>query len=167
MKHPLYACPQFRLLTHDKMLSTVRSNNVCLNCLKPGHFSKNCGSSRKCQRPHHSLLHIEVKPTMEQDSPPRENVRNSALAIAPMVSSHTESGYGSTLLMTCQMFVNAPDGTRIMACGLLDSEPLAQFLRLPLSTQHIRISGTTDMSCRSSLQSVAQSHLCFHLLRGC
>jgi len=38
-KHPLYVCPQFRSLPHDKMLTMVRSNNLCLNCLKPGHCS--------------------------------------------------------------------------------------------------------------------------------
>ena len=38
LKHPLYSCPQFRSLPHDKMLSTIRSSNVCLNSLKPGHF---------------------------------------------------------------------------------------------------------------------------------
>ncbi len=90
-------------------------------------------------------------------------MRNSALAIAPMVSSHAESGSGSTLLITCQMFVNAPDSTRTMSHGLVDSgsstsfisERLAQSLRLPLSTQHIRISGITGISCGSPLQSVA------------
>ena len=168
MKHPLYACPQFKLLPHDKMLSTVRSSNVCLNCLKPGHFSKNCGSNnrcRKCQKPHHTLLHIEAKSMSEkeQHQSPAENVHNSALAVAPMVSSYAQSGAGSSLLMTCQMFVNAPDGTRIRARGLLDSgsstsfvsERLTQSLRLPMSTQHIRISGITGMSRGTPLQSIA------------
>ena len=167
-KHPLYVCPQFKLLSHDKMLSTVRSSNVCLNCLKPGHFSKNRGSNnrcRRCQKPHHTLLHSEAKSsTDKQPSQSHEgNLHNSALAIAPMVSSFTQSGSGSTLLMTCQMFVNAPDGTCVRARGLLDSgsstsfisERLAQSLRLSLSTQHIRISGITGMIRGSPLQSVA------------
>ncbi len=80
-----------------------------------------------------------------------------------MVSSHAESGSGSMLFMMCQMFVNAPDGTRIATHGLVDSgsstsfisERLAQSLRLPLSTQHVRISGITGISCGSPLQSVA------------
>ncbi len=107
-KHPLYACPQFKLLPHDKMLSTVRSSNVCLNCLKPGHFSKNCGSNnrcKKCQKPHHTLLHRESAENKEQSEPP--STESSALAVAPMVSSYAQSGSGTTLLMTCQMFVNA------------------------------------------------------------
>lgn len=32
-RHPLYACSRFKSFPHDKMLFTVRSNNLCLNCL--------------------------------------------------------------------------------------------------------------------------------------
>ena len=49
-KHPLYACLQFKPLPHDKMLSTIRSSNVCLNGLKPGHFSKSCRSNNRCRK---------------------------------------------------------------------------------------------------------------------
>ena len=167
LKHPFYTCPQFKSLPHDKMLSTVRSSNVCLNCLKPGHFSKNCGSNnrcRECQKPHHTLLHIESKLATDNKDETPARVEPSSLAVAPMVSSHAQPGTGSTLLMTCQLLVHAPDGTRYQARGLLDSgsstsfisERLAQTLRLPLSTQHIRISGITGMSQRGPpLQSVA------------
>ena len=47
-KHPLYACPKFKSLPHDKMLSTVRSNNLCLNCFRPGHMARNCPSLHRC-----------------------------------------------------------------------------------------------------------------------
>ena len=87
----------------------------------------------------------------------------STLAVAPMVSSCAQSGSGSTLLMICQILIHAPDGTCVRARGLLDlgsstsfiSGRLAQSLCLPLSTQHIRISGITGMTRGSPLQSVA------------
>ena len=70
-KHPLYTCPQqFKLLSHDKM-STIHTSNVCLNCLKPGHFSRNCSSNnhcQKCQKSHHTLLHSDTKQATEQPS---------------------------------------------------------------------------------------------------
>ena len=74
-----------------------------------------------------------------------------------MVSSHAESGSGSTLFMTCQMFVNAPDGTRITTHGLVDScsSTPRSYLNDCLNLQHIRISGITGMSRGSPLQSVA------------
>ena len=43
-KHPLYACPKFKALNHDKMVSTLKSHNLCLNCLQPGHFVRQCKS---------------------------------------------------------------------------------------------------------------------------
>ena len=61
-KHPLYICPKFKSLTHDKMLLVLRTNNLCLNCLKPGHYARDCKSShhcKKCQKLHHTLLHVE------------------------------------------------------------------------------------------------------------
>ena len=61
-KHPLYICVRFKAFAHDKMVSTLKDNKICMNCLKPGHFVKQCKSMhrcRKCQKPHHTLLHIE------------------------------------------------------------------------------------------------------------
>ena len=172
-KHPLYACPQFKVLSHDKMLSTVRSSNMCLNCLKSSKDCKSNNCCRKCQKLHHTLLHNDSKQAAENREHPttiRERVESSSLAVAPMVSNNAQYGSGSVLLMTCQKLVYAPDGTYIQARGLLDSgssisfvsERLAQFLRLPLSTQHIRISGITGVSRGFPLQSIATltiSHL--------
>ena len=63
-KHPLYACLQFKSLPHYEMVSTLKSHHLCMNCLRPGHFVKECTSlhrCRKCQKPHHTLLHLEHK----------------------------------------------------------------------------------------------------------
>lgn len=43
-KHLLYICTKFKALSHDKMVSTLKSNGLCLNCLQPGHFVKDCVS---------------------------------------------------------------------------------------------------------------------------
>lgn len=62
--HPLYSCPRFKVSPHDKMVTIVRSNGLCMNCLKSGHMARQCPSSQKCkrcQRLHHTLLHLETK----------------------------------------------------------------------------------------------------------
>ena len=62
--HPLFACGKFKSLSHDGMVAAIKSNNLCLNCLRPGHFVKQCKSlhrCRNCQRPHHSLLHLDAR----------------------------------------------------------------------------------------------------------
>ena len=37
-KHPLYVCGKFKALPHEKMVSTLKAHNLCLNCLKLGYF---------------------------------------------------------------------------------------------------------------------------------
>ena len=52
-RHPLYACPKFKAMSHNDMMSTLKQNKLCLNCFSAGHFVKHCKSShrcRKCQR---------------------------------------------------------------------------------------------------------------------
>ena len=48
-KHPLYACSKFKALPHEKMVSTLKAHNLCLNCLKSGHFMKQCKSLHRCR----------------------------------------------------------------------------------------------------------------------
>lgn len=157
-KHPLYACPRFKVLSRDKMVSIIRDNELCMNCLKPGHFSNRCGSNnrcRKCQRPHHTLIHSDTKgsPQSEQSVP---------VAVQP-ISSNTAAGFTSNaLLMTCRLLVHAPDGSSVTARGLLDSasstsfvsERLAQSLCLPRSSKTVSISGIAGLSHQSPLHSV-------------
>ena len=159
-KHPLYTCPRFRAMPRDKMLSTIRDNELCLNCLKPGHFSRQCSSlnrCRKCQKLHHTLIHDDVKRNSQPEPPPAASNPTS-------VTSNTAAGLTSnTLLMTCQLLINAPDGSVVRARGLLDSasstsfvsERLAQALRLSRSSQNISISGVAGLSHNSPLHSVA------------
>ena len=61
-KHPLYSCPKFRLLSHERKMVTVKVNNIWMNCPNKVHFVAKCKChhrSRKCQNPHHTLLHID------------------------------------------------------------------------------------------------------------
>ena len=32
-KHPLYSCPRFKLMSHEQKVKTLKSNNLCMNCL--------------------------------------------------------------------------------------------------------------------------------------
>ena len=165
-KHPLYVCTRFKGLTHDKMLSTVRSNNLCLNCLRPGHMSKNCTSihrCRKCQKPHHTLLHNEA-PQSNNVAHGQLGEQSHASVVAPVSSSNIQAGSSQkTLLMTCQLLVNAPNGSCIRVRGLLDSgsstsfvsERVVQSLHLSRSSQTINISGIAGISHKSPLHSVA------------
>ena len=153
--HPLYACAKFRSLTHDQMITILRKNELCFNCLRPGHFIRECLSTHRCQRcqkQHHTLLHVETKSKDRNDPPPPvappPAVSNDAERVASHVANRGE-GSSQVLLMTCQILVTTPQGTAAQARALLDSassssfvsERLAQHLRLKRSTHFAEIAG--------------------------
>ena len=37
-KYLFYMCAKFKAFSHEKMLSTLKANGLCINCLKSGHF---------------------------------------------------------------------------------------------------------------------------------
>ena len=101
-KHPLYICPKFKSLTHDKMLLVLRTNNLCLNCLKPGHYARDCKSShhcKKCQKLHHTLLHVESGEDTHHSREERPSlILNSENASTP-VSVHAAMGIRANMLL--------------------------------------------------------------------
>ena len=127
------------------MMSTVKINGLCVNCLRPGHFVKQCKSlhrCRRCQKPHHTLLHIEN----EQGSHTAPSSLDSAAK--PITSNTAARLTTNTLLMTCRVLVDTPDGSSVEARALVDSassasfmsERLAQTLSLSRAHQTTRIS---------------------------
>jgi hypothetical protein len=139
-KHPLYICPGFKGLTHERKISVLKVLNVCMNCLTAGHHVKDCKSihrCRKCQKPHHTLLHMEDSTTPNQVS------SNTAIKLKP-----------GCLLMTCRAVFTSSNGQSIEARCLLDnassasfvSERVAQCLRLPRSFQSIHVSGVAGLT---------------------
>ena len=136
-KHPLYACSKFKALSHKNKLTLLKNSKLCFNCLKPGHFVKMCKSNqhcKACQRPHHTLLHIEPTKSVPNQSD-RSNPNQT-------VQSYTATELSnSTLLMMCYILVHAPSDLSVKARAVLDSasstsfisEQLAQILCLPRS----------------------------------
>ena len=159
-KHPLYTCAKFKAFSHEGKSAVLKTNNLCTNCLSGGHFRKQCRSIHKCkicQRPHHTLLHIEPQSTPKPDGSPENKD-------ATKVSSNTAVRLRSNaLLMTCRVSVLTPDGSSVEARALLDnassasfvSERLVQSLSLPRFNQHVRVSGIGGVSQRAPIQSIS------------
>ena len=159
-KHPLYACPRFKLMSHEQMMEILKSNNLCINCLRPGHFVRNCKSLHRCktcQKSHHTLLHIDSSaptPTPSNTSNPRPK--------APIVASNAAACLSqNSLLMTCRVLVEVPDGSLVNARALLDSASSASFISerlvnslcLPRLRQNTTVSGVAGLT-HSSLQAL-------------
>ena len=105
-RHPLYHCPRFKEMNHERRLATVKTHKLCMNCLKSGHFLRDCKSPhhcRTCQKPHHTLLHIDAAPESDESLNPSPTV----------VSSNTAISNHGILMMTCQVLIKSEDGTRV------------------------------------------------------
>ena len=167
-KHPLYACPRFKVMSHENKFSTLKSHKLCINCLRPGHFVKHCKSAhrcQKCQKPHHTLLHMEAKEEIPDSSPPA----NPVIPSVTPISTHAAVGIKSSLLlMTYRVNVVLPEGRSVEARALLDaasstsfiSQRLVDCLHLPCSQQNAKISGVAGLTRTSALQSIAQFAVC-------
>ena len=159
--------PKFKSFPHDKIL---RSNSLCMNCLKPGHFVRECQSShrcRRCQKPHHTLLHVETRSDKVQDStgdpPPCGPGSRPDASVIPVALNATVGIRSNVLLMTSYVVLEAPNGTSAWARALLDSassasERLAQALKLPHTSQNTYISGVAGLTHKTPLPTSA-----FHL----
>ena len=170
-KHLIFACPQFKTLNHDRKMSTVKSNDLCINCLRPGHFVRQCRSTtrcRKCQKSHHTLLHVDLgaEPSASPTTP------------ATNMSVNASTGTANSLLMTCCVLSQSSDGVSIDSRALLDSasstsfvsERLAQALRLPRSHREAQIHGVAGLyhglhTCNGRLP-VLQYHRYVNPTRG-
>jgi len=85
-KHPLYVYPKLKSLPHDRMMTILRENKLCMKCVRPGHFVRQCQSlhhCRQCQKPHHTLLHVDSKETLSRVTQPSNDDSSSNLHSLP------------------------------------------------------------------------------------
>ena len=158
VSHPLFSCSKFKALPHDRKMATVKGHDLCLNCLRPGHFVNHCKSLHKChecQRLHHTLLHLNTK-TEDKSQQNTSATSNHATAVRP-----------SSLLMTCQISVTSPAGLTIEARALLDagssisfiSDRLSRTLQLRHCPQSVTISGIAGITHSRSNHAVTSFHV--------
>ena len=115
---------------------------------------------RKYQKAHHTLLHLEHKDNASTSI--------STTSTSHSVVSSTAAGLSfKSLLMTCHVLVDAPDGSSVEARAILHSvssaslvlERLSQSLRLPRYREGVQISGIAGLSRNSPLLAVASLYI--------
>ncbi|XP_071052972.1 uncharacterized protein [Onthophagus taurus] len=76
-EHYIQECSNFTKLTVRGRIDRVKQLKVCMNCLRSGHFVKQCRSSscKRCNSRHHTLLHLTHD---RLDSPPQPTTSTQA-----------------------------------------------------------------------------------------
>ena len=111
--HPLGECAKFQGATREERWEIVKRAAWCKNCLKPGHIARMCRKlpmCKRCNKYHHTLLHMETAPKTEGTNKVPKDVTYAA----------PSKGKKEVLLMTCRVEVTAPDSSVIQARALLD-----------------------------------------------
>ncbi|XP_065094640.1 uncharacterized protein LOC135715168 [Ochlerotatus camptorhynchus] len=97
--HSVTKCVKFNRLSPIERQQLVSSKRLCHNCLRGDHFVRNCPSSfncRKCNRRHHTLLHLgqteSSRRTSNEGTSPSVEADPSLLSHAPSaIESSTQS----------------------------------------------------------------------------
>ncbi|XP_055631989.1 uncharacterized protein LOC129771893 [Toxorhynchites rutilus septentrionalis] len=146
--HHLYQCGKFLHMSYDDRLTYVNSMQLCNNCLKT-HSGESCKSStcRKCNLPHHTLLHPYNSPTqpivMSPDHLVQINSGPTAQSLISSFDSPTCLDAPNVLLATVSINVSDNHGHQHACRAILDSASQVSFINesfcktLSLQTQPI------------------------------
>lgn len=98
--HKLLTCKRFLDLSPQDRANHLKNAKLCLNCIRPGHFIRDCkaGSCRQCSGKHNTLLHFE-KISSARITPVEETKAASVLC------SHNQYNTHSVLLAAASVVI--------------------------------------------------------------
>jgi len=128
--HYILECTKFKAMSPQERSKTAREKNLCLNCLKPGHHTKECKNQKKCKtcnKNHHTLLHFEKQHQNQQQSD--NSTSTSSETNSSIVSTHFSNNYSNhVLLSTALVKVKDHHGSDHVLRVLLDNGSEASFI---------------------------------------
>ncbi|XP_058456550.1 uncharacterized protein LOC131433948 [Malaya genurostris] len=153
--HSLVKCQKFIRLSTNERQQFVISKRLCHNCLKIGHFVRNCPSKfscRKCNSRHHTLLHFG-----QPDSSPRSN-REGISSSASATASGTPSSGPSTSELSTQLTVAATEDTPVIEVSSTLQYPREDVFLLTVVVKVVDAFGVEHLA-RALLDSASQPNL--------
>ncbi|XP_055543544.1 uncharacterized protein LOC129729089 [Wyeomyia smithii] len=141
--HHLFQCGKFIHMSYHERLAQVNRLKLCRNCLKthPGSGCKG-GTCRKCNFPHHTLLH---PPTTQNMAGSPTNQQQSAQSFISALDSAGGRGSANVLLATVAINVLDKKGHPHACRAILDSASQVNFIsdslrkQLGLDTSHANV----------------------------
>lgn len=150
--HLLAKCHEFLSKTVEQRQRLAKQFKCCFNCLRPGHYPKNCtskGRCNRCRRAHHSLLHFsstgKVGGNLTQSTYPLSDSHN-LVPSAPIDTDHhildnasasvqtvqaanmTLLNFANVLLATAWITFRTPEGREFKLRALLDQGSTFSFI---------------------------------------
>ena len=131
--HALLMCPAFKNQPLEKRFNIVKDNNLCFNCLRPGHSAWRCRADSNCnvdgcRLKHSKFLHIsgrrETKSTLES-----KEVTGATTAMT--VCHATQAGAARVALPIVKVAVRSGH-KRAVTYALLDSGSTNTFCTMAL-----------------------------------
>lgn len=157
LNHSFSSCPSFTRATPTQRHDLVKQHRRCFNCLSYKHSARDGTSKyscRRCQRKHHSMLHLESEsgvcdgsadPCSSSTTIPRKpsmssplNDHESSSAVNSLSASAKRRSFSQVLLATAWVTIISPSGRSVTVRALLDqgsevtfvAENIAQTLHL-------------------------------------
>ncbi|XP_060800865.1 uncharacterized protein LOC132901873 [Amyelois transitella] len=173
--HTLCHCKDFIKMEPTERREFVKTNDLCFNCLVPGHSALKCRlpvSCRICRRRHHSLLHINkseessaTPSTSQQPSVSTHVVEEEQVEVNTMIASHLSAKQHIALLATAVVQARSEHGYTVPLRALVDpgseaafiSEKAAQLLKL--ERQSVKGSATGVGGTRVMFKHVVQLNI--------
>ncbi|XP_055854711.1 uncharacterized protein LOC129918280 [Episyrphus balteatus] len=124
--HPLYTCRTFLQKGIYQRNEYAKENKLCINCLRPGHFTQTCMSTRRCQkcnRKHHTSVHFDQNPEN-----PRQSMAVERTTQSGRLQSHNCTTGSSVLLATAVIKINGPNNNIQCVRALIDQGSQASFI---------------------------------------
>lgn len=180
--HYLAACSKFNSKDPRERYQIVSAAKLCINCLSPKHFVKDCPSSyrcKTCKEKHHSLLHFESKKVVsnnakidekQEEKPKAKSRRNKSDGTSENEATDSDASVNVSValanehqLATALVELRSRDGRTYLANIMLDSgsevsfisERAVQNLKLPKTRVSLQITGVGDLGRQISKANVS------------
>lgn len=162
-EHYIQNCADFLKLSPEDRVGQARKAKLCTNCLRRGHFSKDCrsGTCQRCNGKHHTILHYERDKVQEPQSSTEGNEKSVSY------SSQSINQNLPVLLSTASVQIFDKNLRSITARALLDAGSQSNFittrlcdkLQLPKERVVINVGGLNnskslvEFKCTAKIQS--------------
>ncbi|XP_071052883.1 uncharacterized protein [Onthophagus taurus] len=135
-EHYIQECSNFTKLTVQGRIDRVKQLKVCMNCLRSGHFVKQCRSSscKRCNSRHHTLLHLTHD---RSDSPPQPTTSTQAHSL----NFAQHANHSNILLSTVTVHAFDRHNKKHSLRALLDPGSQSSFLSVD-ACKRLRLSRT-------------------------